>query len=200
MLVGGVCMYQNYVELKEQMEQVKAEREELARAFKAKEIDLDLEEYYAQMQELQLKENQSKASLEEYRKEHKLEISREMLKNYFGYELNPEYIKSIRPDGMAMQVDVKEEKSIKQLDNEIFSCLKRAREMFQKHEIDEFTYTEILSAIATVKKDIYQTLGVKDETKEANASMQHSGGPSLPLVLGLILLIIVIGVCWFLLF
>lgn len=193
-------MYQNYVELKEQMEQVKAEREELARAFKAKEIDLDLEEYYAQMQELQLKENQSKASLEEYRKEHKLEISREMLKNYFGYELNPEYIKSIRPDGMAMQVDVKEEKSIKQLDNEIFSCLKRAREMFQKHEIDEFTYTEILSAIATVKKDIYQTLGVKDETKEANASMQHSGGPSLPLVLGLILLIIVIGVCWFLLF
>ncbi len=200
MLVGGVCMYQNYVELKNQMEQVKAEKEELARAFKAKEIDLGLEEYYAQMQDLQLKENQSKASVEEYRKEHKLEISREMLKCYFGYELNPEYIKSIRPDGMAMQVDVKEEKSIKQLDNEIFSCLKRAREMFQKHEIDEFTYTEILSAVATVKKDIYQTLGVKDETKEANASMQHSGGPSLPLVLGLILLIVVIGVCWFLLF
>ncbi len=200
MLVGGVCMYQNYVELKNQMEQVKAEKEELARAFKAKEIDLGLEEYYAQMQDLQLKENQSKASVEEYRKEHKLEISREMLKSYFGYELNPEYIKSIRPDGMAMQVDVKEEKSIKQLDNEIFSCLKRAREMFQKHEIDEFTYTEILSAVATVKKDIYQTLGVKDETKEANASMQHSGGPSLPLVLGLILLIVVIGVCWFLLF
>ena len=193
-------MYQNYVELKNQMEQVKAEKEELARAFKAKEIDLGVEEYYAQMQELQLKENQSKASVEEYRKEHKLEISREMLKSYFGYELNPEYIKSIRPDGMAMQVDVKEEKSIKQLDNEIFSCLKRAREMFQKHEIDEFTYTEILSAVATVKKDIYQTLGVKDETKEANASMQHSGGPSLPLVLGLILLIVVIGVCWFLLF
>lgn len=193
-------MYQNYVELKNQMEQVKAEKEELARAFKAKEIDLGLEEYYAQMQELQLKENQSKASVEEYRKEHKLEISREMLKSYFGYELNPEYIKSIRPDGMAMQVDVKEEKSIKQLDNEIFSCLKRAREMFQKHEIDEFTYTEILSAVATVKKDIYQTLGVKDETKEANASMQHSGGPSLPLVLGLVLLIVVIGVCWFLLF
>lgn len=193
-------MYQNYVELKEQMELVKAEKEELARAFKDKEINLSLEEYYAQMQELQLKENQSKASVEEYRKEHKLEISREMLKSYFGYELNPEYIKSIRPDGMAMQVDVKEEKSIKQLDNEIFSCLKRAREMFQKHEIDEFTYTEILSAVATVKKDIYQTLGVKDETKEANASMQHSGGPSLPLVLGLILLIIVIGVCWFLLF
>ncbi|HIU22177.1 MAG TPA: hypothetical protein IAD49_01210 [Candidatus Fimihabitans intestinipullorum] len=193
-------MYQNYVELKNQMEQVKAEKEELARAFKAKEIDLGLEEYYAQMQDLQLKENQSKASVEEYRKEHKLEISREMLKSYFGYELNPEYIKSIRPDGMAMQVDVKEEKSIKQLDNEIFSCLKRAREMFQKHEIDEFTYTEILSAVATVKKDIYQTLGVKDETKEANASMQHSGGPSLPLVLGLILLIVVIGVCWFLLF
>lgn len=200
MLVGGVCMYQNYVELKNQMEQVKAEKEELARAFKAKEIDLGLEEYYAQMQDLQLKENQSKASVEEYRKEHKLEISREMLKSYFGYELNPEYIKSIRPDGMAMQVDVKEEKSIKQLDNEIFSCLKRAREMFQKHEIDEFTYTEILSAVATVKKDIYQTLGVKDETKEANASMQHSGGPSLPLVLGLVLLIVVIGVCWFLLF
>lgn len=200
MLVGGVCMYQNYVELKEQMELVKAEKEELARAFKDKEINLSLEEYYAQMQELQLKENQSKASVEEYRKEHKLEISREMLKSYFGYELNPEYIKSIRPDGMAMQVDVKEEKSIKQLDNEIFSCLKRAREMFQKHEIDEFTYTEILSAVATVKKDIYQTLGVKDETKEANASMQHSGGPSLPLVLGLILLIVVIGVCWFLLF
>ena len=193
-------MYQNYVELKNQMEQVKAEKEELARAFKAKEIDLGLVEYYAQMQDLQLKENQSKASVEEYRKEHKLEISREMLKSYFGYELNPEYIKSIRPDGMAMQVDVKEEKSIKQLDNEIFSCLKRAREMFQKHEIDEFTYTEILSAVATVKKDIYQTLGVKDETKEANASMQHSGGPSLPLVLGLILLIVVIGVCWFLLF
>lgn len=193
-------MYQNYVELKNQMEQVKAEKEELARAFKAKEIDLGLEEYYAQMQDLQLKENQSKASVEEYRKEHKLEISREMLKSYFGYELNPEYIKSIRPDGMAMQVDVKEEKSIKQLDNEIFSCLKRAREMFQKHEIDEFTYTEILSAVATVKKDIYQTLGVKDETKEANASMQHSGGPSLPLVLGLVLLIVVIGVCWFLLF
>ncbi len=193
-------MYQNYVELKEQMELVKAEKEELARAFKDKEINLSLEEYYAQMQELQLKENQSKASVEEYRKEHKLEISREMLKSYFGYELNPEYIKSIRPDGMAMQVDVKEEKSIKQLDNEIFSCLKRAREMFQKHEIDEFTYTEILSAVATVKKDIYQTLGVKDETKEANASMQHSGGPSLPLVLGLILLIVVIGVCWFLLF
>lgn len=193
-------MYQNYVELKNQMEQVKAEKEELARAFKAKEIDLGLEEYYSQMQDLQLKENQSKASVEEYRKEHKLEISREMLKSYFGYELNPEYIKSIRPDGMAMQVDVKEEKSIKQLDNEIFSCLKRAREMFQKHEIDEFTYTEILSAVATVKKDIYQTLGVKDETKEANASMQHSGGPSLPLVLGLILLIVVIGVCWFLLF
>ena len=200
MLVGGVCMYQNYVELKNQMEQVKAEKEELARAFKAKEIDLGLEEYYAQMQDLQLKENQSKASVEEYRKEHKLEISREMLKSYFGYELNPEYIKSIRPDGMAMQVDVKEEKSIKQLDNEIFSCLKRAREMLQKHELDEFTYTEILSAVATVKKDIYQTLGVKDETKEANASMQHSGGPSLPLVLGLILLIVVIGVCWFLLF
>ena len=200
MLVGGVCMYQNYVELKEQMELVKAEKEELARAFKDKEINLSLEEYYAQMQELQLKENQSKASVEEYRKEHKLEISREMLKSYFGYELNPEYIKSIRPDGMAMQVDVKEEKSIKQLDNEIFSCLKRAREMFQKHEIDEFTYTEILSAVATVKKDIYQTLGVKDETKEANASMQHSGGPSLLLVLGLILLIVVIGVCWFLLF
>lgn len=200
MLVGGVCMYQNYVELKEQMELVKAEKEELARAFKDKEINLSLEEYYAQMQELQLKENQSKASVEEYRKEHKLEISREMLKSYFGYELNPEYIKSIRPDGMAMQVDVKEEKSIKQLDNEIFSCLKRAREMIQKHEIDEFTYTEILSAVATVKKDIYQTLGVKDETKEANASMQHSGGPSLPLVLGLILLIVVIGVCWFLLF
>ena len=200
MLVGGVCMYQNYVELKEQMELVKAEKEELARAFKDKEINLSLEEYYAQMQELQLKENQSKASVEEYRKEHKLEISREMLKSYFGYELNPEYIKSIRPDGMAMQVDVKEEKSIKQLDNEIFSCLKRAREMFQKHEIDEFTYTEILSAVATVKKDIYQTLGVKDETKEANASMQHSGGPSLPLVLGLVLLIVVIGVCWFLLF
>lgn len=200
MLVGGVCMYQNYVELKNQMEQVKAEKEELARAFKAKEIDLGLEEYYSQMQDLQLKENQSKASVEEYRKEHKLEISREMLKSYFGYELNPEYIKSIRPDGMAMQVDVKEEKSIKQLDNEIFSCLKRAREMLQKHEIDEFTYTEILSAVATVKKDIYQTLGVKDETKEANASMQHSGGPSLPLVLGLILLIVVIGVCWFLLF
>lgn len=200
MLVGGVCMYQNYVELKEQMELVKAEKEELARAFKDKEINLSLEEYYAQMQELQLKENQSKASVEEYRKEHKLEISREMLKSYFGYELNPEYIKSIRPDGMAMQVDVKEEKSIKQLDNEIFSCLKRAREMLQKHEIDEFTYTEILSAVATVKKDIYQTLGVKDETKEANASMQHSGGPSLPLVLGLILLIVVIGVCWFLLF
>ena len=200
MLVGGVCMYQNYVELKEQMELVKAEKEELARAFKDKEINLSLEEYYAQMQELQLKENQSKASVEEYRKEHKLEISREMLKSYFGYELNPEYIKSIRPDGMAMQVDVKEEKSVKQLDNEIFSCLKRAREMFQKHEIDEFTYTEILSAVATVKKDIYQTLGVKDETKEANASMQHSGGPSLPLVLGLILLIVVIGVCWFLLF
>ena len=117
-----------------------------------------------------------------------------MLKSYFGYELNPEYIKSIRPDGMAMQVDVKEEKSIKQLDNEIFSCLKRAREMFQKHEIDEFTYTEILSAVATVKKDIYQTLGVKDETKEANASMQHSGGPSLTLVLGLVLLIVVIVV------
>lgn len=193
-------MYQNYVELKEQMELVKAEKEELARAFKDKEINLSLEEYYAQMQDLQLKENQSKASVEEYRKEHKLEISREMLKSYFGYELNPEYIKSIRPDGMAMQVDVKEEKSIKQLDNEIFSCLKRAREMFQKHEIDEFTYTEILSAVATVKKDIYQTLGVKDETKEANASMQHSGGPSLPLVLGLILLIVVIGVCWFLLF
>ena len=193
-------MYQNYVELKEQMELVKAEKEELARAFKDKEINLSLEEYYAQMQELQLKENQSKASVEEYRKEHKLEISREMLKSYFGYELNPEYIKSIRPDGMAMQVDVKEEKSIKQLDNEIFSCLKRAREMFQKHEIDEFTYTEILSAVATVKKDIYQTLGVKDETKEANASMQHSGGPSLPLVLWLILLIVVIGVCWFLLF
>lgn len=193
-------MYQNYVELKEQMELVKAEKEELARAFKDKEINLSLEEYYAQMQELQLKENQSKASVEEYRKEHKLEISREMLKSYFGYELNPEYIKSIRPDGMAMQVDVKEEKSIKQLDNEIFSCLKRAREMLQKHEIDEFTYTEILSAVATVKKDIYQTLGVKDETKEANASMQHSGGPSLPLVLGLILLIVVIGVCWFLLF
>ena len=193
-------MYQNYVELKEQMELVKAEKEELARAFKDKEINLSLEEYYAQMQELQLKENQSKASVEEYRKEHKLEISREMLKSYFGYELNPEYIKSIRPDGMAMQVDVKEEKSIKQLDNEIFSCLKRAREIFQKHEIDEFTYTEILSAVATVKKDIYQTLGVKDETKEANASMQHSGGPSLPLVLGLILLIVVIGVCWFLLF
>lgn len=193
-------MYQNYVELKEQMELVKAEKEELARAFKDKEINLSLEEYYAQMQELQLKENQSKASVEEYRKEHKLEISREMLKSYFGYELNPEYIKSIRPDGMAMQVDVKEEKSVKQLDNEIFSCLKRAREMFQKHEIDEFTYTEILSAVATVKKDIYQTLGVKDETKEANASMQHSGGPSLPLVLGLILLIVVIGVCWFLLF
>ena len=193
-------MYQNYVELKEQMELVKAEKEELARAFKDKEINLSLEEYYAQMQELQLKENQSKASAEEYRKEHKLEISREMLKSYFGYELNPEYIKSIRPDGMAMQVDVKEEKSIKQLDNEIFSCLKRAREMFQKHEIDEFTYTEILSAVATVKKDIYQTLGVKDETKEANASMQHSGGPSLLLVLGLILLIVVIGVCWFLLF
>lgn len=193
-------MYQNYVELKEQMELVKAEKEELARAFKDKEINLSLEEYYAQMQELQLKENQSKASVEEYRKEHKLEISREMLKSYFGYELNPEYIKSIRPDGMAMQVDVKEEKSIKQLDNEIFSCLKRAREMFQKHEIDEFTYTEILSAVATVKKDIYQTLGVKDETKEANASMQHSGGPSLPLVLGLVLLIVVIGVCWFLLF
>ena len=193
-------MYQNYVELKEQMELVKAEKEELARAFKDKEINLSLEEYYAQMQELQLKENQSKASVEEYRKEHKLEISREMLKSYFGYELNPEYIKSIRPDGMAMQVDVKEEKIIKQLDNEIFSCLKRAREMFQKHEIDEFTYTEILSAVATVKKDIYQTLGVKDETKEANASMQHSGGPSLPLVLGLILLIVVIGVCWFLLF
>lgn len=193
-------MYQNYVELKEQMELVKAEKEELARAFKDKEIDLGLEEYYAQMQDLQLKENQSKASVEEYRKEHKLEISREMLKSYFGYELNPEYIKSIRPDGMAMQVDVKEEKSIKQLDNEIFSCLKRAREMFQKHEIDEFTYTEILSAVATVKKDIYQTLGVKDETKEANASMQHSGGPSLPLVLGLVLLIVVIGVCWFLLF
>ncbi len=193
-------MYQNYVELKEQMELVKAEKEELARAFKDKEINLSLEEYYAQMQELQLKENQSKASVEEYRKEHKLEISREMLKSYFGYELNPEYIKSIRPDGMAMQVDVKEEKSIKQLDNEIFSCLKRAREMFQKHEIDEFTYTEILSAVATVKKDIYQTLGVKDETKEANASMQHSGGPSLLLVLGLILLIVVIGVCWFLLF
>lgn len=193
-------MYQNYVELKEQMELVKAEKEELARAFKDKEINLSLEEYYAQMQELQLKENQSKAAVEEYRKEHKLEISREMLKSYFGYELNPEYIKSIRPDGMAMQVDVKEEKSIKQLDNEIFSCLKRAREMFQKHEIDEFTYTEILSAVATVKKDIYQTLGVKDETKEANASMQHSGGPSLPLVLGLILLIVVIGVCWFLLF
>ena len=193
-------MYQNYVELKEQMELVKAEKEELARAFKDKEINLSLEEYYAQMQELQLKENQSKASVEEYRKEHKLEISREMLKSYFGYELNPEYIKSIRPDGMAMQVDVKEEKSIKQLDNEIFSCLKRAREMFQKHEIDEFTYTEILSAVATVKKDIYQTLGVKDETKEANASMQHPGGPSLPLVLGLILLIVVIGVCWFLLF
>ena len=193
-------MYQNYVELKEQMALVKAEKEELARAFKDKEINLSLEEYYAQMQELQLKENQSKASVEEYRKEHKLEISREMLKSYFGYELNPEYIKSIRPDGMAMQVDVKEEKSIKQLDNEIFSCLKRAREMFQKHEIDEFTYTEILSAVATVKKDIYQTLGVKDETKEANASMQHSGGPSLPLVLGLILLIVVIGVCWFLLF
>lgn len=200
MLVGGVCMYQNYVELKEQMELVKAEKEELARAFKDKEINLSLEEYYAQMQELQLKENQSKASVEEYRKEHKLEISREMLKSYFGYELNPEYIKSIRPDGMAMQVDVKEEKSIKQLDNEIFSCLKRAREMLQKHELDEFTYTEILSAVATVKKDIYQTLGVKDETKEANASMQHSGGPSLPLVLGLILLIVVIGVCWFLLF
>lgn len=199
MLVGGVCMYQNYVELKKQMEQVKAEREELARAFKAKEIDLDIEQYYAQIQELQLKENQSKASLDEYRKEHKLEISREMLKNYFGYELNPEYIKSIRPDGMAMQVDVKEEKSIKQLDNEIFSCLKRAREMFQNHEIDEFTYTEILSAVATVKKDIYQTLGVKDETKEANASMQHSGGPSLPLILGLILLIIVIVICWFVL-
>lgn len=193
-------MYQNYVELKEQMELVKAEKEELARAFKDKEINLSLEEYYAQMQELQLKENQSKASVEEYRKEHKLEISREMLKSYFGYELNPEYIKSIRPDGMAMQVDVKEEKSVKQLDNEIFSCLKRAREMFQKHEIDEFTYTEILSAVATVKKDIYQTLGVKDETKEANASMQHSGGPSLPLVLGLVLLIVVIGVCWFLLF
>lgn len=193
-------MYQNYVELKNQMEQVKAEKEELARAFKDKEINLSLEEYYAQMQELQLKENQSKAAVEEYRKEHKLEISREMLKQYFGYELNPEYIKSIRPDGMAMQVDVKEEKSIKQLDNEIFSCLKRAREMFQKHEIDEFTYTEILSAVATVKKDIYQTLGVKDETKEANASMQHSGGPSLLLVLGLILLIVVIGVCWFLLF
>ena len=193
-------MYQNYVELKEQMELVKAEKEELARAFKDKEINLSLEEYYAQMQELQLKENQSKASVEEYRKEHKLEISREMLKSYFGYELNPEYIKSIRPDGMAMQVDVKEEKSIKQLDNEIFSCLKRAREMIQKHEIDEFTYTEILSAVATVKKDIYQTLGVKDETKEANASMQHSGGSSLPLVLGLILLIVVIGVCWFLLF
>ena len=193
-------MYQNYVELKEQMELVKAEKEELARAFKDKEINLSLEEYYAQMQELQLKENQSKASVEEYRKEHKLEISREMLKSYFGYELNPEYIKSIRPDGMAMQVDVKEEKSVKQLDNEIFSCLKRAREMFQKHEIDEFTYTEILSAVATVKKDIYQTLGVKDETKEANASMQHSGGPSLLLVLGLILLIVVIGVCWFLLF
>ena len=193
-------MYQNYVELKEQMELVKAEKEELARAFKDKEINLSLEEYYAQMQELQLKENQSKASVEEYRKEHKLEISREMLKSYFGYELNPEYIKSIRPDGMAMQVYVKEEKSIKQLDNEIFSCLKRAREMFQKHEIDEFTYTEILSAVATVKKDIYQTLGVKDETKEANASMQHSGGPSLPLVLGLVLLIVVIGVCWFLLF
>ncbi len=193
-------MYQNYVELKNQMEQVKAEKEELARAFKAKEIDLGVEEYYAQVQDLQLKENQCKAAVEEYRKEHKLEISREMLKNYFGYELNPEYIKSIRPDGMAMQVDVKEEKSIKQLDNEIFSCLKRAREMFQKHEIDEFTYTEILSAVATVKKDIYQTLGVKDETKEANASMQHSGGPSLPLVLGLILLIVVIGVCWFLLF
>ena len=193
-------MYQNYVELKEQMELVKAEKEELARAFKDKEINLSLEEYYAQMQELQLKENQSKASVEEYRKEHKLEISREMLKSYFGYELNPEYIKSIRPDGMAMQVDVKEEKSIKQLDNEIFSCLKRAREMLQKHELDEFTYTEILSAVAKVKKDIYQTLGVKDETKEANASMQHSGGPSLPLVLGLILLIVVIGVCWFLLF
>lgn len=193
-------MYQNYVELKNQMEQVKAEKEELARAFKAKEIDLGVEEYYAQVQDLQLKENQCKAAVEEYRKEHKLEISREMLKSYFGYELNPEYIKSIRPDGMAMQVDVKEEKSIKQLDNEIFSCLKRAREMFQKHEIDEFTYTEILSAVATVKKDIYQTLGVKDETKEANASMQHSGGPSLPLVLGLILLIVVIGVCWFLLF
>ena len=193
-------MYQNYVELKNQMEQVRAEKEELARAFKDKEINLSLEEYYAQMQELQLKENQSKASVEEYRKEHKLEISREMLKSYFGYELNPEYIKSIRPDGMAMQVDVKEEKSIKQLDNEIFSCLKRAREMIQKHEIDEFTYTEILSAVATVKKDIYQTLGVKDETKEANASMQHSGGSSLPLVLGLILLIVVIGVCWFLLF
>ena len=193
-------MYQNYVELKEQMELVKAEKEELARAFKDKEINLSVEEYYAQMQEQQLKEKQSKASVEEYRKEHKLEISREMLKSYFGYELNPEYIKSIRPDGMAMQVDVKEEKSIKQLDNEIFSCLKRAREMFQKHEIDEFTYTEILSAVATVKKDIYQTLGVKDETKEANASMQHSGGPSLPLVLGLILLIVVIGVCWFLLF
>lgn len=193
-------MYQNYVELKNQMEQVRAEKEELARAFKDKEINLSLEEYYAQMQELQLKENQSKAAVEEYRKEHKLEISREMLKQYFGYELNPEYIKSIRPDGMAMQVDVKEEKSIKQLDNEIFSCLKRVREMFQKHEIDEFTYTEILSAVATVKKDIYQTLGVKDETKEANASMQHSGGPSLLLVLGLILLIVVIGVCWFLLF
>lgn len=193
-------MYQNYVELKEQMEQVKAEKEELARSFKAKEIDLGVEEYYAQVQDLQLKENQCKAAVEEYRKEHKLEISREMLKSYFGYELNPEYIKSIRPDGMAMQVDVKEEKSIKQLDNEIFSCLKRAREMFQKHEIDEFTYTEILSAVATVKKDIYQTLGVKDETKEANASMQHSGRPSLPLVLGLILLIVVIGVCWFLLF
>ena len=193
-------MYQNYVELKNQMEQVRAEKEELARAFKDKEINLSLEEYYAQMQDLQLKENQSKASVEEYRKEHKLEISREMLKSYFGYELNPEYIKSIRPDGMAMQVDVKEEKSIKQLDNEIFSCLKRAREMFQKHEIDEFTYTEILSAVATVKKDIYQTLGVKDETKEANAPMQHSGGSSLPLVLGLILLIVVIGVCWFLLF
>ena len=56
MLVGGVCMYQNYVELKEQMELVKAEKEELARAFKDKEINLSLEEYYAQMQELQLKE------------------------------------------------------------------------------------------------------------------------------------------------
>ncbi len=200
MLVGGVCMYQNYVELKNQMEQVKAEKEELARAFKAKEIDLGVEEYYAQVQDLQLKENQCKAAVEEYRKEHKLEISREMLKQYFGYELNPEYIKSIRPDGMAMQVDVKEEKSIKQLDNEIFSCLKRAREMFQQHEIDEFTYTEILSAVATVKKDIYETLGVRDETKESNASMGHSGGPSLTLVLGLILLLVVIGVCWFLLF
>lgn len=187
-------MYKEYLNLKLDAKDSLQAYKQYMEDYHAGKESISSDEYVIKLQELHDKQVIAVKAFQDFQIAHKVEISQELLESYFGYQPFFEKIKKIKPSGMAVDLEIHEQKTQKEIENEIFGCIKQGREKFQNHEIDESTYVELLNAITIVKKEIYRVMGfVEVSSDKKDVGIVNTATKNIALFLLVVLAVVMIA-------